>query len=119
MEELQELKRRYQSLPKDPSGEVIENTAIRLEGMKFTPTLLIGMSRFNYLLKEEVLSEFDRVAALSAEELIEEGMKPSEEPDIFRMNHLKLFYYFFELLTRLRQDDSSAWDEINELYEDD
>ena len=46
-------------------------------------------------------------------------MNPTGEPEVFKMNHLKLLYYFYELLTRLRQDDPAAWDEVNELYEDD
>jgi hypothetical protein len=119
MEELRELKKRYKTLPEDPSQEVIENTARRLEGMKFTPTLLINIKGFNFLGKDEILAEFSRVSSLSEEDLVKEGMTLPAEPDIFRLNHLKLLFYFYELLTRLRKDDPLAWDEINELYEDD
>jgi hypothetical protein len=119
MDELKRLKEQYASLPDDPSSEVMENTAHRLRGMKFSPTLLVNLPDFLHVTKERILGELDRALTLDAEELIEEGMNPTSDPETFRMNHLKLLYYFYELLTRLRRDDPAAWDEINELYEDD
>ena len=119
MDELKRLKKQYDDLPEDPSELVIENTARRLQGMKFSPTLLVEVSDFLHAGKKRILAELDKAMALDGEELVEAGMNPTGEPEVFKMNHLKLLYYFYELLTRLRQDDPAAWDEINELYEDD
>jgi len=119
MDELKKLKEQYRDLPDDPPEEVIENTARRLRGMKFSPTLLVEVPDFLHAGKKRILGELERALTLDAEELVGAGMNPTSEPEIFRLNHLKLLYYFYELLTRLRKDDPLAWDEINELYEDD
>ena len=32
---------------------------------------------------------------------------------------MKIMLYHFKLLTRLRKNEPEAWDEVNELYEED
>lgn len=119
MNEISRIKEQYRDLPQDPTDQVIENTAIRLTGMKFTPCLLIDIPNFLYQKKGHILAEVERILTLTEDQLVEEGMTLPAESEIFRMNHLKLVYYFYELLTRLRQNEPDAWNEVNELYDHD
>jgi hypothetical protein len=106
-------------MPPDSPAEAIEKTAMRLQNMSYTPTLLIDTPDFLIMNREGFAKEYKRVSGLSAQKLIEEGMPAGAAPEEFRSNHLRLLEYHYRLLTRLRRDEPEAWDEVNELYEDD
>ena len=97
----------------------IQYTAKRLEGLYFSPTLILSTERFLYLSKADILEEIDRVAALPDQEMQEQGFDTTQDFHQIKLEHLGLLVYHFTLLTRLRQDDPEAWDEIDELYGDD
>lgn len=108
----------FENLPSDATPEAIETTAERLERHTFEPLLLLEVPNFIRLRKNELLSEYDRMRALTA-----------EAPELQAIRHLTwresierqlgLLLYHYKLLCRLREGDSEAWDLINELYEDD
>ena len=89
-----------------------------------TGTLDIDLARTS---KKDLLAILDRIASMDMNEMREgwmfeppfDGRNPAawlEQAKSIRQNYLT---EQFELVSRLRDDDPEAWDEINELYFDD
>lgn len=107
------------ALPDVLDDECIQQTATRLEGLHFTPTLMLPVARFLYFSKADMLAEIDRAAALTEQDIHELGIEVKEDTQAIKLEQISMLVYHFKLLTRLRQDDAEAWDEIDELYGDD
>lgn len=93
-----------QALPDDASADQIQQAAERLDAMNYQPILLIEPEDFLHITKDQLIS-FIREKAQNNNELTEQ--------------HLNLLVYQYRLLQRLRRDEPEAWDEVNELMEDD
>jgi hypothetical protein len=114
-----DLEIRPAEIPADAPAAAIESTAQMLEGMNYEPVLLLKTRGFLRMGRNDLRAEIARVNAMSDAELMVEG--PSDGADIseFKIRHIQLLIYHYALLCRLRKDDPSAWDTINELMEDD
>jgi len=119
MPDIKAQRERIAQIHQDPPIHSIEKTAARLEGMNFSPTLLFPVPDFLRITRNKVLEEFDRISALDRSELIHMGMPEKENEENFKKKQLSLLTYWYLLLNQLRRDVPEAWDEINELYEDD
>ena len=85
--------------------------------MKYTPTLLTDFPGF---LRVDSGAFFTRVEeVLNAPDVNPEDLPPDETQDSFRERQVSMLIYHYKLLNRLRQGEPEAWDEINELMEDD
>jgi len=114
-----ELKNTLNTIHQDVPYLVVERTAERLEGMNFDPTLLFPIDNFLHLTKNQMKEEFDRIQSMNRDDLISLGMPKDKDEEDYRGKQLRLMVYWFKLLDNLRRDIPEAWDEINELYEDD
>lgn len=103
MNSITELRKELEEMPQDAPILVIEKTAKRLEDMNFSPILLTEIPDFLHLTNRRALEQFDKISE-SGENIIKQ---------------LNLLVYWYRLLVELRQDVPEAWDEVNELYEDD
>lgn len=113
------LKASVSALPDVVDVACIQQTATRLEGLHFTPTLILPAKRFLYFSKADMLEEIDRVAELTEQEMQQQGVELTQGMQEVKLEQIGLLVYHFKLLTRLRQDIPEAWDEIDELYGDD
>ncbi|MDK2857274.1 MAG: hypothetical protein PWQ29_509 [Verrucomicrobiota bacterium] len=93
-----------ESLPEDADQSRIDETFQRLQAMNYQPILLVDAPGFLTMTRAGLL-EFIR-------NLVKEQNGLTEQ-------HLSLLVYHYRLLQRLRRDEPEAWDEINELMEDD
>lgn len=93
-----------QELPPDAADAAIAETADRLKAMNWQPTLLADPTDFLTLTKDKLKTFIEQLTA--------DGNDLTEQ-------HLSLLLYHYRLLQRLRNDEPEAWDEINELMEDD
>jgi hypothetical protein len=108
----------FEQLPEDATDAQIRLTAESLRRRYYDPMMLIKYDDFIYWRKKDVLSEFDRLAAL-----------PEDAPELMAINsaapsevvetQLGMLLSQYELLCGLRSSQAGAWDVINELYEDD
>lgn len=105
--------------PQDAPEYKIESTANYLEGMNYEPVLLLRTPGFLRMGRGQLEEEIHRVQRLSDEEMIAEGFGAHANFNEFKAKHLQLLIYHYSLLCRLRADEPSAWDTINELMEDD
>lgn len=80
---------------------------------------LLEVPNFKRMTKSDMLAEFDRVVALppTSEEL--QSVVAIDDPSEVVEKHLVTLLNQYELLCNLRKGLASAWDVINELYEDD
>lgn len=99
-----QIQQQLQELPPDAAEATISETADRLAAMNWQPTLLADPPDFKTLTKDK-LKAFIKQLTASSKDLTEQ--------------HLSLLLYHYRLLQRLRNDEPEAWDEINELMEDD
>ena len=118
-ERIQEYTATIRQLPDVDDADRIQHTAKRLEGLHFEPTLILPAKNFTSLSKADILSEIDRVANLSEQDMRALGVHIRQDIQETKLEQIGLLVYHFTLLTRLRQDDPQAWDEIDELYGDD
>ena len=93
-----------EALPDDAPENKIEVTAARLNGMNYQPILLVDAPDFLTFTKACLLKFVQTLV--------------TEQNDLTKP-HLTLLVYQFRLLQHLREDDPVAWDEVNELTEDD
>ena len=103
----------------DAPVERIESTASYLEGMNYEPLLLLKTPGFLRMNRSDVEAEIERVNTMTDEEMMAEGFSADADFSEFKAKHLKLLIYHYSLLCRLRNNDATAWDTINELMEDD
>lgn len=89
----------------DASAEQIAQTAEQLEAMSYEPILLTDTPDFLRMTSEDLSAHVQDLVSNHRNELTEQ--------------HLSLLVYHFKLLRRLRRDEPEAWDEVNELMEDD
>lgn len=92
------------ALPPDADAVAIEQTVDRLNAMNYQPLLLTDTPQF-LTFTTSGLREYIQQLTQTQKDLSEQ--------------HLSLLLYHYKLLQRLRRDEPEAWDEINELMEDD
>ena len=105
--------------PRDAPADRVETTARYLEGMNYEPVLLLKTPGFLRMGRKELEHEIERVNRMGDEEMMAEGFAANANFSEFKAKHLQLLIYHYALLCRLRNNDATAWDTINELMEDD
>ena len=116
---MNELRKKYEALAEDAPAMQIELTAESLERRHYTPSLLLKVPNYNRMTKSDMLSEFDRVASLPPTSKELKSVIAIQDPLEVAQKHLTSLLNQYELLCNLRKGLASAWDVINELYEDD
>lgn len=99
----QQVLKKIEALPQDASPQQIQQTADQLSAMSYQPMLLNDAPDFFHITKDRLGQMVNELA---------------NEPNTTEQ-HLNLLVYHYELLQRLRRDEPEAWDEVNELMEDD
>lgn len=116
---MKELRKKYEALPEDAPKKQIELTAESLDRRNYNPPLLLKVPNFKRMTKAEILAEFDRVVALPPASKELKSVVAIKDPAEVVEKHLLTLLNQYQLLCNLRKGLASAWDVINELYEDD
>ena len=108
----------FESLPEDAPRDVIERTVESLKRHHYDPLMILAAPGFLNWTKADILRAYDRLVS-----------KPAEDPELAAVlgestgsvlnKQLGLLLYHYNILCRLRLGEASAWDVVNELYEDD
>jgi len=112
-------KKVLREFPNDAPADKIESTARDLEGMSYEPILLMETPGFIRMGSDELERELDRVVQMTTKEMMAEGFAENANFNEFKAKQIQLLIYHYNLLCQLRADNPTAWDTINELYEDD
>lgn len=94
----------------------INDVALRLEKIQFSPPFTLPVADFLHLTRHSLFEEIERTLALKASEIQSFGLEAKEDYREEKLRHVAQLVYYFKQLTLLRQDDTEAWDEIDELY---
>jgi len=97
--------------------EKIRQTASVLKGMNYTPILLSDFDGFLSVSSAEFFPGLEQV--INSPDVDASALPPGETQESFRHKKVSLLLYHYKLLNRLRRGEPEAWDEINELMEDD
>lgn len=95
---------------------VIDDVALRLAKINFSPPFTLPVSNFLHLTRHSLFEEIERTLSLKASEIKDLGFDSKDDYREEKLQHIAQLVYYFKQLTLLRQDDSEAWDEIDELY---
>ena len=115
-EKLGMLQDELDSLHSNESEEVIDETALRLEGFNYTPPVYMALPRFLRCTKKELMQELERIAHLPDDEVVIEESAEAENGWELKLRHISVLVFYFKELASLRNGDLEAWDEIDELY---
>ena len=98
------------------SQEVIEKTAVRLEGLNYSPPVIIPIDKFLRLTKKGLQDEIDRILAMPDREAC--ALAPNEPMKCqdLRLQFISVQIFYYKKLMLLRQDDIETWEEVDELY---
>lgn len=95
---------------------VIDDVAFRLNKINYSPPFTLPVADFLTLTRHTLFEEIEKTLALKAPEIQNLGFEPKDDYREEKLRHIAQLVYYFKQLTLLRQDDSEAWDEIDELY---
>lgn len=114
--QVDELKDQIRQLPDDHAAEIIKQTALRLEGLNYAPSVITPIKTFLRLDKQGMLGEVDRIVEMPEEEAC--ALAPGDEKkcEDLRLQFMRVILFYYEKLLRLRNGDAEEWDEIDELY---
>lgn len=114
--QVSQLKKRIQNLRDDISREVIEETALRLEGLNYTPSIVTPIPTFLRMDRQALLDEVERILALPDQQACALAPDDPKKCEDLRVQFISVLIFYYEKLLLLRQGDGEEWDEIDELY---
>jgi len=115
-EQIEDLKTIISQLPDEFSPEAIETTAVRLEGLNYSPSVITPDKQFLRLNKQGVLHEVDRILQMPEQEACALAPDDSKKCEDIRLGFIKVILFYYEKLILLRKGDADEWDEVDELY---
>lgn len=110
------LKEQVHRLPEDHTPDVIEQTATRLEGLNYAPSVITPHQTFLRLNKQSLINEFDRIVEMPEQEACALAPDDEKKCEDLRIQFMNVTLYYYEKLLRLRDGDANEWDEVDELY---
>jgi hypothetical protein len=117
--EKEQLLKQAENLVDVTDAARVEKTAETLEGYSYAPTLLWPINNFVRMDKQKLLRVMREAAEVDDDELIKYGFDPSGDLQEKRLVQMRTLLNHYRDLLGLRRGDLDAWDQFNELYEDD
>ncbi len=115
-EQVDELKAKIQGLPDNHPDEIIEQTATRLEGLNYAPSVITPNEKFLRLNRQGVLDEVDRILQMPEQEACALAPNDTKKCEDLRLQFINVLLFYYEKLLLLRDGDADEWDEVDELY---
>ncbi|WP_136809541.1 hypothetical protein [Desulfosediminicola flagellatus] len=97
-------------------AKTVTETAERLEGLNYAPTVILPVADFLRIKKIDLLAKIEEIISLSDEEVYE--LSPGDPRSYFdmKLQYIATLVYYFKQLVQLRRGNAEAWDEVDELY---
>jgi len=113
---IEDLKAEINSLPDTHDAASIEQTARRLEGLSYSPPLIIPTATFIRLNRATLLKEVDGILAMADDAVCALTPGNPGKCEDLRLQYLTVILYYYKKLLQLRNGSPEEWDEIDELY---
>ena len=101
----------------DISDETTVNeTAERLEGLNYVPTVIMPVAEFLRIRKLGLLEKIEEIILLSDDQVYE--LTPGDPRSYLEIKKqsISALVYYFKQLSLLRRGIPEAWEEVDELY---
>ena len=115
-QQIDDLQRQVSLLDDNIDESVIEDTAVRLQRLNFTPPLICPVDRFLRMRNGELLAEIDRILAMPDGEACALAPDNNEKCEDIRVQFITVLIFYYKKLLELRKGNPEAWDEVDELY---
>lgn len=115
-EKVESLKNEVRALVDDFTAEQVEETAVRLEGLNFTPPVITPIAQFVRLRNDTLIQEIDRIVNMPEAEACALAPDNTLKCEDLRIQHITVTIFHYKKLLELRKGSSEEWDEVDELY---
>ncbi|MBN2434446.1 MAG: hypothetical protein JXK07_04175 [Spirochaetes bacterium] len=114
-----ELKRILENMESVDDSSIIMKIADRLHGISYSPPFLIEVKHFTEMDKKSAITALKYIFEFPESEIKKFAISRDKPVAEIKIDAMNSFVTEYGLLQRLRMDVPEAWDQINELYEDD
>lgn len=114
-----EFKQQLENMETVEDHDLVKNTADRLHGISYAPPFLIEIPNFTEMNKKSAIKTLKRLYEYPEIEIEKFAIARDRSVTQIKIDAMNGFITEYRLLQRLRMDVPEAWDQINELYEDD
>lgn len=115
-EKIADLRQEVQQFVDLAEENLIEATAKRLEGLNYTPPIVIPVATFLRLTRDSLLLEIEKLIALpDAEACALAPDNPGKCQDL-RIQFVTVLIYYYKKLLQLREGVIEEWEEVDEQY---
>lgn len=115
-QQIDDLRKQVRGLDDDFTDELVEQTAVRLKGLNFSPPVVTPLDEFLRMRRGELLTEIDRILAMPDAQACALAPDNTEKCADLRVQFISVLIYYYTKLLALRQGTPEEWDEIDELY---
>lgn len=116
VKQIEGVKEEIEQLEDINTKDQIEDVAVRLERLGYSPPIITEIKRFIRFDRNGLRSEVDRILAMSDAEACALTPGSSVTCEDLRVQYLTVLIYYYKKLLALRSGDAEEWDEVDELY---
>ena len=110
------LKAKVDVLNDDTSDDHVEEVALRLLKLNFTPPVITPIKLFVRLRNDDVREEIERILAMPDAEACALAPDDTKKCEDLRIQFITVLIYYYTKLVELRRENADEWDEVDELY---
>ncbi len=110
------LRDQVRRLNDNVTDETVEQTAIRLKGLNFSPPVITPLDDFLRMRRGELLAEIERILAMPDAQACALAPDNTKKCEDLRVQFITVLIYYYSKLIQLRQGNPEEWDEVDELY---
>ena len=115
-QQIDELRNEVRRLDDDFADESVEQTAIRLEGLNFSPPVITPLDLFLRMRRGDMLAEIERILAMPDAHACALALDNNKKCEDLRVQFITVLIYYYNKLSQLRKGNPEEWDEVDELY---
>ena len=115
-QQVETLKNKIAQIDDQCTTDKIEEVAVRLQGLNYSPPVVTPLPEFLRLDRQGLMNEVERILALPDAEACALAPDNTKKCEDLRIQYITVLLYYYEKLLKLRNGDTEEWDEVDELY---
>ena len=114
-QQIDDLQKEVQQLGEVSDDVNVEETAVRLKRLNFSPPVITPIDTFLRMQSQELLVEIDRILAMPDAEACAIAPDNTKKCEDLRVQFITVLVYYYKKLLELRKGNPEQWDEVDEL----
>ena len=115
-QKIDDLQKEVRQLDDVFDDDNVEETAVRLKDLNFSPPVITPINTFLRMRNRELLVEIDRILAMPDAKACAIATESTKKCEDLRVQFITVLIYYYKKLLKLRKGDPEEWDEVDELY---